>query len=241
MSKSRKLGRTGCVDNGGTYIPPDKPEFSGDCTGDGTSPRHQSPSRPLQPLPAVGADGPVDQAGGRTTPPSSVNIHGSAQLKGKRTGKTRKLSDAGAVPIKGRTAKGGPATGRTVPVPGPSTGHTQPEEVLLHGSVHPGPPSPVITTMPGDGLLYGRLIDRTAPAYVTGVGALSAARAIDSVEPNPWDSPRALTLRSEGHASTSDFIRCSGIPVSPQSSATTRSRSSKIEKEPPFSTFFDEF
>ncbi|XP_071784478.1 uncharacterized protein [Asterias amurensis] len=55
----KKLGRTGLVDVGGTYIPPRQPKSLGDCDGDITSTPKLSPSQPPQPSPAAGADGSV--------------------------------------------------------------------------------------------------------------------------------------------------------------------------------------
>ena len=99
----KKSGRTELVDVGGTYIPPRQLESSGDCGDDITSLPKQSPSQPLQPSPAAGADGSVTgRAGDLTLSPSPP---GSARQKGNRPGKAKKSLSTGATPKKGRVGK----------------------------------------------------------------------------------------------------------------------------------------
>ena len=115
-----------------------------------------------------------------------------------------------------------------MPTPDPYTGQLQPEGLPLHGAACPVPTGTVVETpVPGDGLLYGQP-DRATPVFASALGALSAGQGPVSVGQSAQGSSG---LAYEGHASSSGFTRCSGVPVSQVSSefssATTRGRAPK--------------
>ena len=138
MNSFKKLGRAESVVSGGTSIPPGQLGPSGACTGDDPSPSQQSPIR--QPLSAAGAGGPADRVGDTYCSFSPVSARGASQPKGKRPGKAKLTSGAGAVPKKGCLAK------LTVPTPDPYTGQLQPKGLPLHGAACPVPTGTVVET-----------------------------------------------------------------------------------------------
>ena len=96
MNSYKKLGRAESVVSGGTSIPPGQLGPSGACAGDYPSPRQQSPIQHPQPLSAAGAGGPDDRVGDTSRSFSPVSARGASQPKGKRPGKAKLTSGAGA-------------------------------------------------------------------------------------------------------------------------------------------------
>ena len=218
MNSFKKLGRAESVVSGGTSIPPGQLGPSGAGAGDDPSPRQQSPIRHPQPLSAAGAGGPVDRVGNTSRSFSPVSARGASQPKGKRPGKAKLTSGAGAVPKKGRLAKRGSVPDLTVPTPDLYTGQLQPEGLPLHGAARPVPT--------GIGARGRSTVRPTRPCdsrfRFGGSGPVSVGQSAQCSSGLAY---------YEGHTSSSGFTRCSGVPVSQVSSqfssATTRGRMPK--------------
>ena len=215
MSNIRKLGRAESVISGGTPIPPGRQQPSGICTGDSPSPC-QSPVRFPQPRSAAGTGSSVERVEDTPISFSSVNSHGTTQPKGKRPGKAKRdptsiKPGAGAVPKKGRAAKGD-SPEITVPAPGPFTAQLQPEEPHLQGSARRGPPGKAKrdptskTPTAGAVTRKGRSAKRDSGPEFTGPAPSVYAAQLQPEEPHlqgsarrgPPDTPVQTTVIRDG-------------------------------------------